>query len=227
METNIVYNKDCMEVIKELPDMSVDCIITDPPYGINYHSGHYKSENPFKPIVNDDTLFIPIDDLWRVLKPTGVMFVFYSHKNPLVDKRVKNILIWLKNNWTAGDLYADFGNQYECIAFMPKQEFKLKSKRYPNVWKFDRIPADKLKHPTQKPTSIIRRLIEVATKENDIVLDPFAGSGTTLVASKQLDRRYIGCEIEKEYYDVIMERLSQKTVGAFKTQLSLAPLTEG
>jgi site-specific DNA-methyltransferase (adenine-specific) len=215
MKKNIVYNNDCMETLKQLPNDSIDCIITDPPYGIEYHSGRYKNGNPHKPIENDDTLFIPLDELWRILKPTGAMFVFYSHKVPLIDKRVRNVIIWLKNNWTAGDLYADFGNQYECIAFMPKEQFELKSKRYPNVWKFDRIPADKLKHPTQKPTSIIRRLIQVATNEGDIVLDPFIGSGTTAVACKETNRNYIGCEINPDYCNIANERLTQNTVGNF------------
>ena len=72
---------------------------------------------------------------------------------------IKNVIIWVKNNWSAGDLYGDFGNQYECIAFIPKEKFMLKSKRYSNVWHFDRVPSHKLVHPTQKPVSLIRRLI--------------------------------------------------------------------
>lgn len=223
MELDKIHNEDCIRGLSELPDESVDCIITDPPYGINYHSGHYKNGNPHKPIANDDTLFIPLDELWRILKPTGAMFVFYSHKVPLIDKRVKNVIIWLKNNWTAVDLYRDFGNQYECIAFMPKDQFKLKSKRYPNVWQFNRIPADKLKHPTQKPKSIIRRLIECATTERDIVLDPFMGSGTTAVACKELNRRYLGYEINPEYFKVIDERLKQESLSFPETLLTQSP----
>jgi len=204
---------DCLEGMKLMPDNSVDCIITDPPYRINYYSGHYKNGNPHKPIENDDTLFIPLDELWRVLKPDGAMFVFFSHKVPLVDERVKNVIIWVKNNWTAGDLYKDFGNQYECIAYMPKDDFKLHSKRYSNIWKFDRISADNLLHPTQKPESIIRRLIETATDKGDLVLDCFMGSGTTAVACKQMDRNFIGFEIEKTYVDIAERRLSQKTLS--------------
>ena len=213
MEKNKIHNKDCIEGLKSIEDNSIDCIIIDPPYGINYHSGHYKNGNPHKPIANDDTLFIPIDDLWRVLKPTGAMFIFFSHKVPLIDKRVKNVIIWVKNNWTAGDLYKDFGNQYECIAYMPKEDFKLHSKRFSNVWKFDRISADNLLHPTQKPESIIRRLIETATEKGDLVLDCFIGSGTTAVACKQMERKFIGFEIDKSYVDIAERRLSQKTLS--------------
>lgn len=212
MELNRIYQRDCVEALKEMEDSSVDCIITDPPYGINYLSNHYKGDNPHKEIANDDNLFIPLDELWRVLKPNGAMFVFFSHKVPLIDKRVKNTLIWVKNNWTAGDLEGDFGNQYECIAFMPKEQFKLKSKRYPNVWHFDRIPADKLKHPTQKPTSIIRRMVECSTQEGELVLDPFMGSGTTAKACKELKRNFIGFELDEGYCKIANERLKQSTL---------------
>lgn len=222
---NKIYPIDCIKGLEYLPYNSVDCVITDPPYGINYYSHRYtKGNNPHEKIINDDRLFIPLDKLWKVLKPTGCMFVFFSQKVPLIDKRVKNIIIWVKNNWTAGDLYADFGNQYECIAFMPKEEFKLKSKRYSNVWNFDRIPADKLLHPTQKPESLIRRLIKVATNKGDLVLDPFIGSGTTAVSCNQLDRRWVGFEINPDYVKIAENRLNQKTIkGFFETTESKIP----
>ena len=110
LELNRIYNQDCVEGLKLIEDNSVDCIIIDPPYGINYQSNHRK-EKMLK-IENDDTLFIPLDDLWRILKPTGCMFIFYSHKKPLIDYRVKNVLVWVKNNWTAGDLEEDI--RQEC-----------------------------------------------------------------------------------------------------------------
>lgn len=201
---------DCLEGLKRLKDNSVDCIIIDPPYGINYQSNHRKEK--FQTIKNDDTLFIPMDDLWRVLKPNGAMFIFYSHKVPLIDDRVKNVIVWVKDNWTAGDLEGDFGNQYELCAFMPKDEFKLRSKRYSNVWNFKRIDGSKAVHPTQKPEALIRRLIETATNEEDLVLDCFMGSGTTAVACKQLNRNFIGFELSEEYCKIAEKRLQQKTI---------------
>lgn len=95
---------------------------------------------------------------------------------------------------------------------MPKNKFKLRFKRYTNVFKFDRVPSHKLKHPTQKPMNLTRQLIHSATKKGEIILDPFAGSGTTCVASKQMLRKYIGIEIEESYIDVINNRLGQKNL---------------
>jgi DNA modification methylase len=79
---------------------------------------------------------------------------------------------------------------------MPKEDFKLKGKRYSNVWQFKRVNPEY--HPTQKPVAIIERIIESSTLKNDLVLDPFLGSGTTAVACKELGRNYIGIEISPE-----------------------------
>ena len=208
-EENItIYNGDCLEVMKEFDNESIDCVIADPPYGLNYLSNRYKYGNPHLKIENDDKLFIPIVSLWQKLKTTGAMYVFYSHKLPLVSDNIKNVIIWVKNNWSAGDLEGDYGNQYEMLAFMPKGNFKLKSKRFSNVWFFDReIPKY---HPTQKPTSLINRIIESATNKGDIILDPFLGSGTTARACKDLGRKCIGIEISKEYCDIAVKRLGQE-----------------
>jgi len=218
IEINKIHNMDCIEGLKQLPNDYVDLVVTDPPYGINYFSGYYKNGNPHKPIANDDILFIPIDELWRILKPTGAMFIFYSQKNPLIDSRVKNVIVWVKNNWTAGDLYSDFGNQYELIAYIPKEKFTLHSKRFSNVWNFNRVSPENLIHPTQKPISIIRRIIDVATNKEDIVIDCFMGSGTTAVACKELNRNFIGFEIDPEYVEVAQKRLSQTSLSPFVNQ---------
>ena len=210
LEINKIYNQDCIEGLNGIKDNSIDLIIIDPPYGINYQSNRRKDK--FEVIVNDDVLFIPLDDLWRVLKPSGCMFIFYSHKVPLIDNRVKNIIVWVKDNWTVGDLEGDFGNQYELCAFMPKNDFKLRSKRFSNVWNFKRIDGTKSLHPTQKPTDLIRRLVKCGSNEGDLVLDCFMGSGTTAEACKQLKRNFIGFEISKEYCDIANKRLQQENL---------------
>ena len=210
-----LINGDAFDVLKDFPSESVDCICIDPPYGINYYSGRYKGKNPHKKIIGDANLHFPLDELWRILKPTGAMFVFYSQKQPIFDSRIKNTIVWVKDNWTAGDLTGDFGNQYELIAFMPKEKFKIKGKRFSNVWECPKIPFDKLQHPTQKPIELISKIITCSTKAHGIVLDCYAGSGTTLVAAKRLGRHYIGVEIEPKYIGVAKNRLVEYNVGLF------------
>jgi len=231
IKLNEINCMDCFEGLKNIPNESVDCIITDPPYGINYHSNRYKGKNPHKKIIGDDKLSVPVNEFWRILKPTGCIFIFHSHKVPLEDKRKKNTIIWVKNNHTAGNLKGDFGNQYESIAFIPKEEFKLKSKRYSNVWYFDKVPPNKLLHPSEKPIEIIKRMVECSTNEGALILDPFIGSGTTAVVCKQLNRNFIGFEIDQEYVDIANKRVYSETkVGMIEynkeTKQNLRPDTK-
>ena len=212
---NKVTCGDCLKLLKKIPDQSIDLIITDPPYGINYLSNYYKEGNPFNKIEGDQKLDLSYaKELFRVLKDDCACFVFirYDKRNEFIkafkDFKLKNELIWVKNNWTAGDLTGNFGNQYETILFLVKGDFKLKSKRYSNILKFDRVSPDKLQHPTEKPVKLIEKLIKCASNTNDLILDPFLGSGTTAVACKILERDFIGFEISQEYCKVANKRLN-------------------
>lgn len=209
---------DALELMKRLPDESIDAVITDPPYRINYNSNRYKNGNPFSSIKNDHLIFFPIDEMIRVLKPTGALFAFYSFKRPVLDERIKNSIVWVKNNWTAGDLNGDFGNQYEQILFIPREKFGIHSKRYSNVWEFGRVPASELMHPTQKPLDLMQRLVEVSTDEGQIILDPFMGSGTTGVAALQLERNFIGYELDEKYFSIAKKRIES---ASMQTKLTL------
>jgi DNA modification methylase len=217
------YEDDCgklflgnaLELLKFIPDESIDCVITDPPYGIKYHSNHYVEKNPHSKIQNDEKLLFPIDELWRVIKPTGAIFSFYSHKIPIIDSRVKNVITWVKDNWSAGDLKADFGNQKELIAFIPKNKFVLHSKkRYSNVWYCERCKP--ILHPTQKPYELISKLIEVGSKGGDVILDPFMGSGVTAVVAQLMERNWLGFELEEEYCKTIVKELQTHKIKKFK-----------
>ncbi len=201
-----IYHGDCMEIMPILE--KVDLILTDPPYGISYRSNHYIYGNPHGEIKNDNNLFCPLDDMWNLLNETGSLFTFYSHKKPIIDSRKKNDIIWVKNNWSAGDLTGDFGNQYEVIAFMPKPKFKIKGYRYSNVWHFNRIKP--VLHPTEKPEELLKRIIKCSSNKEDIVLDIFSGVGSTLIAAKLLNRKAIGIEINEKYCEIAANRLNQE-----------------
>ena len=198
-----IFQEDCRITMKNMLAATIDITVTDPPYGINYKS-NLSTLNIHQEIANDEELFFPLDELWRVTKMSGAIFAFFSHKKPLIDKRVKNEIIWVKNGLTAGDLEGDFANQYEKIAFIPREDFKIKGKRYSNVWMFDRQPA--ILHPTQKPLDLISRMVAQG-RENGVVYDPFAGSGTTLVAAELSKRRWIGSELKEEYCKVVEKRI--------------------
>jgi site-specific DNA-methyltransferase (adenine-specific) len=122
------------------------------------------------------------------------------------------MIVWVKNNWSAGDLAGNVGGQHELIIFAARGKFKINGKRLTNVWHFDRVPPKR--HPTEKPLSMIKQAIKLCTKENDLVLDPFLGSGTTLEACYQIDRSCIGFEIEQKY-----EKYYKDRAGISKTKL--------
>lgn len=154
-----LYNADCRLILPLLP--KVDLVLTDPPYGMSYRSNYRNVKHKF--IENDESPLFPIDEMWETMRDETAMFVFYSHKIPLVDGRIKNVIVWVKDNWSAGDLEGDFGNQYELIAFLPKGRFKIKGKRHSNVWTFPRELSNI--HPTQKPVDLCARAIECSTNE--------------------------------------------------------------
>lgn len=224
VEAKLIFG-DCLEKIKEIPDNSIDAVITDPPYGINYLSGWYKNGNPHGEIIGDDKLLLPIDLLLSKVKEGGAVFSFYSQKKPIIYDGIKNVLIWVKNNWSAGDLEGDFGNQYEPIAFIPKGDFKLRSYRLSNVIHAARQPSEL--HPTQKPVEVMEYLIEASTRQGDTVLDPFMGSGTTGVAALRMNRNFIGIEIDETYFKIAKKRIGETKEQTRLTDNPIPPAPKG
>ena len=133
-----IFNDDCLSIIKKIPNESIDLIVTDPPYLINYKTNRRKNkEDDFcKPIKGDDDYKLIenyIKECYRILKNNSAMYIFcngdrvdYFKQN--LEKagfKIKNMIIWVKNNWTAGDLKAQFGKQYEIIFLVNKGRKKL------------------------------------------------------------------------------------------------------
>lgn len=213
---NRVIQGDCLEVMKDIPDKSVDCIITDPPYGMNYQSSRRTATEKFKKIENDNNIdWFPefIKECYRVLKDNSHIYIFCNDYNiskfrdlqESVGFKNKRTLVWVKNNHTSGDLLGDYANKTEFINYAQKGRRLLNGGRDTNVLNFSRV--SKLEHPTQKPVDLNEYLIRKSTNENDTILDPFAGSGTTGVACKNLNRNYILIEISPEYIEIINKRL--------------------
>jgi len=224
---NKIHHGDCLELMKDIPDNSVDLILTDPPYGIDFHSNHRKKSHlkSVGGILNDNKdnigfLHEVIKESFRVLKDDSHFYWFtrwdkVQEQQPILERyfKVKNNIVWMKNNWSMGDLKGAYAGQYENILFCQKGRKALNEvegkKRHSDILMFDRVSSSKLKHSHEKPIKLIEFLVNKSSIENQIVLDPFMGSGTTAIACINASRFFIGIEQEKEYVDIANKRIEQ------------------
>ena len=228
MEVNKIYNLDVIDFMTTIPDESIDLVVTDPPYLISYktnrrkESGH-KFSNAIENDNNPELIKAYIKECYRVLKNNTAMYIFCSFDKVDFFKSemekyfdIKNIIIWKKNNHTAGDLEAQFGKQYEMIILANKGCKPFNGDRLTDVWSFNKISPDKLVHQNQKPVDLIKRCIIKHSNKGDLIFDGFMGSGTTAIAAMDTNRKFLGCEIDPEYFDIAQGRISSNN-----TQMTL------
>jgi len=205
--------------MKRIADESIDFIVTDPPYLINYKTNRRKDKKHdfCTPIANDTNEVMIVDyiaECHRILKPDSAIMIFcnadkidfFKHE---IEKhfKLKNIIIWLKNNHTAGDLEAQLGKQYEMIILANKGRKRFNGKRLTDVWAFNRVVGNSQLHQNQKPVELIERAIKMFSNECDTVFDGFMGSGTTAIACMRTNRNFIGFELDENYFKIANERI--------------------
>ena len=201
--------------------VKVDLIVTDPPYLMNYHTGRIKdkSHDFCKPIAND-TNFDLIKDimplLFELLNDGGAVYMFcnanhidYFKQQIEQHFKLKNILIWIKNNWSAGDLKGAYAKQTEFILFANKGRHLLNGARDTDILYYDRVVGNMQLHQNQKPVDLLKFLIGKSSQPNDTILDCFMGSGSTGVACLQTNRNFIGIELEPKYYEIAKKRINE------------------
>ena len=220
MELNKIYNEDCIEGMKNISDNSIDLIVTDPPYLVKYKTGRRKDKSHkfTKEILNDDNeqlLKDYIKECHRIMKNDTAMYMFCSSNKVDFFKQelekyftIKNMIIWVKNNHTAGDLQSAFGRKYEIVFLVNKGRSKFNGTRLTDVWEFKRVAGKGQLHQNQKPVEMIEQCIEKHSNENDVVFDGFMGSGTTAIACINTNRNYIGFELDEEYYETSTKRIN-------------------
>jgi len=205
---NTIQNIDCIKGLKMLPDKSIDLILTDPPYGLNK-----------KEIENDDNLklfYTILPESYRVLKDDTFFITFFSTKflpqvfkdNPF--KYFWNFILYCPNGRVLSPI--GYTKYMSCIVFKkgnPKMAKKGKDIFVDTPGKLVEPDEGFINHPTPKPKTFIKEILQMFSKEGDIVLDPFIGSGSTAVACKQIKRNFIGFEINEEYCKLAQERLAK------------------
>lgn len=208
---------DSVELLKKIPNNTFDLILTDPPYNKNWSAGYLKdikrSETGiFNDYKSEKVLVDVFSESFRCLKDNKPVFSFCSWDtlpffvNLFQDLGLKhkNTLIWdkCKRN-TLGDWEGSFSSQYEVILYFTKGRYILNTKEQLPQRKGDILrckPIHKKLHPHQKPLELLKELITYTSIPNDLILDPFAGSGSTYFAANKVDRQCLAIEIDSKWY---------------------------
>ena len=195
------------DVEKLMDGKKADMVFTDPPYGYSYESNY---QTKYKELANDDKFldFIPLAVAFSQDNSAHYICCGWqtvdTWRKMIVDNglKLKNMIIWKKNNWSMGDLEGAYAGQYETILFAHKGKVTLDNGRDRDVWEFDRVPPTD--HPTMKPVGLVARAIN--NHMSNLVLDLFGGSGSTLIACEQTNRTCYMMELDEHYCDVIRKR---------------------
>lgn len=204
---------DCLDVMKNIQDKSVDLILTDPPYGINAstrtRSKSFGGDDGFSVMFFLDNY---LREFARILKDDGAIYIFtrydvmpYWWLRTKLYFQMKNLIIWNKGGGGLGDLKGNYLPDYEMIIFATKGSHKLRGKRMTSVWNIKKEKAEY--HIAQKSLQLLKQVIVKSSSEGSLVFDPFMGSGTTGVACKELKRDFVGIELDSNYLEIAKKRI--------------------
>lgn len=204
---NKIINADCLDILKQLPDKCIDLVLTDPPYGKQYARGKNgwgvcENRPDLKDVAWDNTT--PSKELFdEIIRVSKNQIIFGG--NYFTDK------LYVSNCWIVWD---KIGNNINKSVFADLElawtSFNSVCRKFVSV-SMGFIKDDKSEriHPTQKPVDLFEKILSSYSKENDLILDCFSGSGTTAIACHNLKRRFICIEKEKDYYEASVKRLEE------------------
>jgi len=204
------------DVEKLMDGNRADMVFTDPPYGVSYQSNMRVKSDKFDVIENDETFLTEWINVLPIVS-AGWVFVWTSWK--VLDRWLEitapigtltNMIVWDKGGGGIGDLKGTFATDYE-IALVFNRDAQITGKRLGSVWPIGKDRAIEYIHPTQKPVELGVTAIENCTNPNDIILDLFGGSGTTLIACEKTNRNCFMMELDPKYCDVIVARWEKYT----------------
>ena len=240
-----LYNADCMEVMSDIGEGSVDLILTDPPYGVEFSKGFNDSLEHVKEHIENW-----LDKFYDILKETGHVYIFVPNKEidlwvgavKQAGFKLMNILstrtytnsLYLKNNFSFNNQLIIFASKGKAkrlnrVDYIPTSEAWLNDKRnknpkpftysYPSFLPFFSNEKKTMKskkigeHPCSKSVNFAEFLIQLSSNEGDVVLDPFMGGGSIGVACKNLNRNFIGIELDETYFNIAKDRLNGITAS--------------
>lgn len=212
---------DCTEVLPSLPDACFDAVVVDPPYGINTKSAGAGKLHPWADLVNAASFYAQwISECRRVLKPTGSLWTCSSWRTLVTMQRtaallswpIESLLVWDKC-WIGPGGSRGLRPSYEVVCLWTMPEFSVADRGVADVQRF-KWAGRKQHHPAEKPVDLMRFLVRHGSPEGGVILDPFAGSGTTGVACVHEGRSFLGIEQDEHYADVARGRIAEARLGA-------------
>jgi DNA modification methylase len=207
-----LYKGDCLSVLRKVEDKSVDAIIVDPPYGINYRSAYgQKIRNDLRPFI----WFLY--DAYRVAKRGARLVCFTAWKFQEVFRiaietagwHIRSQVIWDKEIHGAGNCKEDFAPRHEVIWYAVKGKYEFKNGRPVSVLTYRYLFGHQREHPNEKPVELIERIVNAVTSPGERVLDCCMGVGTTGVASVKNNRKFVGIELDPDYFSIARRRISE------------------
>jgi len=208
IQPNKVYNIDCLELIKKIPDNYVDLILTDPPFLVSKYK--WDTFNNFQILFDEFYRICKTGASFYIFWPTKYIFNFFDYK---IKFDFKRFLVWHNKNLSKFNPKS-FTYSFTFILYLIKGKSKTFNGSHKDIFIYpipqSNFKKDKKYHPAQKPLELIKKIISISSNENAIVFDPFGGAGTTFIAARELNRKFLGCEIDKNFYNIIIERLKNE-----------------
>lgn len=216
-----LYCGDASTLLTSFAPCTVDLIVTDPPYGVG--SLVSRAAGAWTDIMNNespDFEWLPL--AYQALRDTGAIYTFCTWRNcgawaaahEAAGFEVKDMLVWDKVAHGMGDTKGQYAPQHEFIVFAVKGRHLLRGGRPSNVIRYERVHHSSLCHPYEKPVGLLQKLIYTSSDPGALVVDPFAGSGSTLLAARDAGRRWSGAEIDPKYQARALARLAMPTTQA-------------
>ena len=219
---NKIICGDCLEILKDFPENSVDLVLTDPPYKVSQkYGGGVDADN----LMSVSSILRTFPEISRVLKPNRFFVTFYDNRIlPFLFEATKGTVLTYRKQLY---LYRRWGNAHRWVGWMqctdpicifingydkpfaPKIKWQVKHDCYTKASPEDYNSG----HPAQKPLEILRDIIAWCSDRNEMVLDPYAGSGGVLFAAAELGRHYIGIDISEKYCEIARQRLEAADTG--------------
>lgn len=210
-----VYLGDCLDLFNEIPAMTAQAIVTDPPYGINTKSDGSGKLNPWADLTNSSYWYAEWFRRARSrLQLSGCMWSCLNWRSLVTFQKaafdvgwpIESLLVWDKE-WIGPGGSRGLRPSYELVALFANQDFSIDDRGLPDVQRFKWSSMKPNGHPAEKPIDLKRFLIDNSSKGGDLIVDPFMGSGTTGEAAVTAGRRFVGFEIDPQWFEIASQRI--------------------